>query len=231
MAICLRKQSKLGVVFAVVVLVSTVTAALALSTTPSDLQRQRLLQYAVATTTAATLYPLPSVAAEAKNAKSRSSGYSIQKTKEEWANQLSPLQYNILRRGGTERQKSSILNTYTSDQEGTYACAGCGTALFSSADKFASNTGWPSFASALEGVERIQGDDEVRCATCGGHLGDLFQDGWRYPGTPASKTGKRYCIDGTALVFQPSDGGPSVRGDQPPPAKVIQYEQPMYRSS
>ena len=150
---------------------------------------------------------------------------------------LSGAQYNILRKGGTERQKSSILNTFTTANVGIYTCAGCNTPLFSSADKFSSGTGWPSFSTALEGVEEEELDPiratldgkEVRCATCGGHLGDLFNDGWIYRGTSAAKTGKRYCIDGAALIFKPEGGGEDVFGDMPPPNKVIKYEQSLYR--
>ncbi len=157
----------------------------------------------------------------------------------EWCMQyiLSGAQYNILRKGGTERQKSSILNTFTNANVGIYTCAGCNTPLFSSADKFSSGTGWPSFSTALEGVEEEELDPiratldgkEVRCATCGGHLGDLFNDGWIYRGTSAAKMGKRYCIDGAALIFKPEGGGEDVFGDIPPPNKVIKYEQSMYR--
>ena len=95
-----------------------------------------------------------------------------------------------------------------------------------------------SFSSALqEGVEEEELDPiratldgrEVRCASCGGHLGDLFYDGWLYRGSSAAKTGKRYCIDGAALIFKPEDGGEDVFGDVPPPNRVIRYEQSVYR--
>jgi peptide-methionine (R)-S-oxide reductase len=152
---------------------------------------------------------------------------------------LSGAQYNILRKGGTERQKSSILNTYTTENVGTYVCAGCNTPLFSSADKFSRGTGWPSFSTALSGVEEEVLDPiratldgkEVRCFICGGHLGDLFNDGWIYRGTSAARTGKRYCIDGAALIFKPEGGGEDVFGDMPPPNRVIRYEQSLYRDA
>ncbi len=180
------------------------------------------------------------VVAAAKNAKSRTEGYAVQHTEREWAYLLSGAQYNILRRGGTERQKSSILNTFTaSDHVGSYVCAACQTPLFDSKDKFSSGTGWPSFARALEGVEEEQmdpisatlGGREVRCATCGGHLGDLFNDGWVYLGTQAFETGNRYCIDGGALIFKPADGSEDIYGDLPPPNKVINYESPLFRDN
>jgi peptide-methionine (R)-S-oxide reductase len=190
---------------------------------------------AITTTTAAATPP----ALAAGNKKSRTEGYPVQHTEREWAYILSGAQYNILRQGGTERQRSSILNTFTSSENvGTYKCAGCETQLFSSVDKFSSNTGWPSYSAALDGVEEESLDPiratldgrEVRCKTCGGHLGDLFNDGWVYVGTSAAKTGKRYCIDGAALVFKPIDGGEDVFGDTPPPNKVIHYEPQLYRS-
>ena len=180
------------------------------------------------------------LAAAAKTPKSRTEGYAVQHTEREWAYLLSGAQYNILRRGGTERQKSSILNTFTaSDNVGSYVCAACQTSLFDSKDKFSSGTGWPSFARALEGVEEEQmdpisatlGGREVRCATCGGHLGDLFNDGWVYLGTQAFETGNRYCIDGGALIFKPADGSEDIYGDLPPPNKVINYESPLFRDS
>jgi len=113
---------------------------------------------------------------------------------------------------------------------GIYKCAGCGTDLFKTADKFHSGTGWPSFARGLAGVEvekldplssAIGAGAELRCRTCGGHLGDVFGDGFLFVGTEAAKTGKRYCIDGAALVFYPDSGEDLVRGDvQASPAQV-----------
>jgi len=178
-------------------------------------------------------------AASAGNPKSRTDGYAVQRTEREWAYMLSGAQYNILRSGGTERQKSSILNTFTAaDHVGTYTCAGCKTALFASESKFSSGTGWPSFADivgsnveaeAVNPIAATLGGREVRCGTCGGHLGDLFNDGFIYVGTPAFQTGKRYCIDGAALIFQPSGEGEEIFGDVPPPNKPISYEQTMFR--
>mmetsp|Transcript_46823 Transcript_46823/g.98323 ORF Transcript_46823/g.98323 Transcript_46823/m.98323 type:complete len:223 (-) Transcript_46823:1082-1750(-) len=213
-------------------------AYLVISSNALSINRRHYLQWqtggCIATLTT------PSAAAQAAaTPKSRTEGYAVQHTEREWAYILSGAQYNILRKGGTERQKSSILNTFTTANAGTYTCAGCGTPLFASQDKFSSGTGWPSFSVALSGVEAEEVDAvratldgrEVRCGTCGGHLGDLFNDGWIYRGTSAAKTGKRYCIDGAALIFKPEGGGEDVFGDDPPPNRVIQYQPSMYRDT
>ena len=120
----------------------------------------------------------------AATTKSRTEGYKVQKTQAEWKQQLSPMQYQILRQGGTESPGFSILEK--EKRAGAFHCAACDTPLFASADKFNSGTGWPSFARGLEGVEVEQVNPvvaslsgaELRCATCGGHLGDVFNDGY-----------------------------------------------------
>lgn len=167
---------------------------------------------------AASLAPRPALA----TSRSRTDGYSVQRPEREWSYILSGAQYNILREGGTERPNSSILEG--EERDGIYSCAGCGTPLFESKEKFHSGTGWPSFASALSGVEVEQVSavqmsllgTELRCGRCGGHLGDIFLDGKLYVGTPAFKSGKRHCIDGAALVFKPADGSNEVIGDTAP---------------
>ena len=184
--------------------------------------------------TASVSTPAP---ASAKNGKSRTQGYDIQHTESEWNEMLSKQQYFILRQGGTESPYSSILEA--EERPGVYACAGCGTPLFDGSQKFHSGTGWPSFATPvmndsanpkvsnveMEDVSQIQyqlAGAEVRCHSCGGHLGDVFADGYLFVGTPAFISGKRYCIDGGALVFVPKEqtGGEGklevVRGDLPP---------------
>ena len=190
--------------------------------------------------------PLPrvSIANAGGNSKSRTAGYDIRRTESQWSELLSPSQYLVLRDGGTEAPYSSILEG--EGRAGTYACAGCGTPLFDASQKFHSGTGWPSFARALAGgdggdddggnvetedVSRIQyqlAGAEVRCRACGGHLGDVFADGFLFPGTPAFASGRRYCIDGAALAFVPTTmakkkGGSEeegmieiVMGDRPP---------------
>lgn len=158
--------------------------------------------------------------------KSRTEGYPIQRSEREWAYVLSGQQYNILRNGGTERPNSSILES--EERAGIYSCAGCNTPLFDGAQKFHSGTGWPSFADSIDGNVEVEdvnviqmnlGGAELRCATCGGHLGDVFNDGFLYVNTPAFKTGKRFCIDGAALLFKPNESDELVYGDTPPTRK------------
>ena len=167
------------------------------------------------------LEPAPASASR----RSRTEGYAIQRSEREWAYVLSGKQYNILREGGTEAPNSSPL--VKEKRAGTFVCAGCTSRLFDSAAKFESGTGWPSFATPLAAVETEPVNAmtaallgaEVRCGTCGGHLGDVFQDGFLFPGTPAFLSGKRYCIDGAALAFLPAEGGEQglVYGDEPLP--------------
>lgn len=133
-----------------------------------------------------------------------SKGLKVVKIDAEWRSQLSPEAYNVLRKEGTERAFSSELNNNT--QEGTYVCAGCGTPVFKSEHKFDSGTGWPSFDREIEGNVAFKTENklgftriEEHCATCGGHLGHVFNDG------PKATTGKRHCINGVALKFIPKD--------------------------
>ena len=163
--------------------------------------------------------------------RSRDEGYEVQKSDAEWRNELSRSAYFVLRRGGTERPNSSPLAR--EKRKGDFVCAGCGTPLFRSDDKFESGTGWPSFADATENVEvervalEMVTGAELRCKRCGGHLGDRFLDGKLFPGTAAAKTGMRYCIDGAALVFLPADGSPPRRGDVDPSQQLKTPQQTL----
>ena len=128
--------------------------------------------------------------------------FPVVKTDTQWKLELTQMQYYVLREAGTERAFSSGLNkNYT---KGTYHCAACKTPLFKSDHKFDSGTGWPSFDREIKGNVSFDVDynlgyarSEEHCATCGGHLGHVFNDG------PRETTGKRHCINGVALLFKP----------------------------
>lgn len=120
---------------------------------------------------------------------------------QDWKRKLTPLQYDVLRRKGTERPFTG--RYYRFDEDGTYSCAACGNPIFMSQDKFDSGCGWPSFDKAIpghvkftpdfsHGMERI----EVTCARCGSHLGHVFEDG-------PTETGDRFCINSAAMNFTP----------------------------
>lgn len=119
----------------------------------------------------------------------------------EWRQRLTDDQFRILRDAGTEPAGTSELLHV--DEDGVFRCAGCDADLFDSAQKYSSGTGWPSFWDPIaDGAVETQRDTgllgfrtEVLCSRCGGHLGHVFDDG-------PEPTGKRYCINGTALVFE-----------------------------
>ena len=126
----------------------------------------------------------------------------ITKTEEEWRNILTPSQFNILREAGTEIAFSHPYNDNKS--EGTYVCAACKTPLYLSKYKYDSGSGWPSFDRAIQKNVELDVDYEIgyartelKCNTCGGHLGHSFEDG------PRETTGLRHCINGAALKFIP----------------------------
>jgi peptide-methionine (R)-S-oxide reductase len=128
--------------------------------------------------------------------------YQVRYTEAEWRRRLGPERFAVLREEDTERPGSSPLNH--EKRRGTFVCAGCALPLFSSASKFESGTGWPSFTAPLPhavatridrtlGMSRV----EVHCRRCGGHLGHVFDDG-------PKPTGKRYCMNGLSLRFIPA---------------------------
>ncbi len=129
----------------------------------------------------------------------------IELTEEEWLARLGPEKYHILREAGTER---AFTGNYDANKAaGHYRCAGCGTEVFDSDEKYDSGSGWPSFTAPIDadaisehvdmshGMQRV----EVRCSKCGGHMGHVFPDG---PGV----TGLRYCINSASLDFEPRKG-------------------------
>ncbi|MFY0715201.1 peptide-methionine (R)-S-oxide reductase MsrB [Seonamhaeicola sp. NFXS20] len=136
-----------------------------------------------------------------KNDKTQQS-FEISKTEAQWKAQLTDLEYYVLRKSGTEQRFSSPLNK--NYKKGIYVCKACETPLFKSEYKYDSGSGWPSFDREIKGNVAFSTDynlgyarTEEHCATCGSHLGHVFNDG------PKETTGKRHCINGVALKFIP----------------------------
>src|SRR3954449_4294493 len=134
--------------------------------------------------------------------------YEVTKTEQEWALELEPQEFAVLRRAGTERPWTGEL--LDEKREGVYRCRACGNELFRSDTKFDSHCGWPSFFSPLAGdrVELLQDSSlgmvrtEVRCARCGSHLGHVFDD------APQTPTGDRFCMNSVSLTFEPDPAKP-----------------------
>lgn len=127
--------------------------------------------------------------------------YPVNKTDQQWREELSEFEYHVLREAGTERAYTGEL--LEERREGTFSCRGCGAELFKSVAKFESHCGWPSFYEPKEGdaVELIEDRShgmsrtEVRCKACGSHLGHVFED------APQTPTGDRYCINSVSITF------------------------------
>ena len=130
--------------------------------------------------------------------------YEIEKTDDEWAVELNPQEFHVLRQAGTERPWSGAL--LDESRSGTYSCRACGAELFDAGTKFDAGCGWPSFyeVSRSDAVELLDDDSlgmrrtEVRCARCGSHLGHVFPD------APQTPTGNRFCMNSVSLTFDPS---------------------------
>jgi len=159
------------------------------------IDRRAFLAFGGAAMVVGVAFTLPGRQADAQPGRFR-----FRLTDAQWRGRLSPAQYRVLRQAHTERAGSSPLDR--EHRRGTFACAGCGQPLFSSAAKFESGTGWPSFFRPLPGAVATRADrtmlmarTEVLCARCGGHLGHVFNDGPR-------PTGLRYCMNGVAMNFR-----------------------------
>ena len=175
------------------------------------MERRQFLSRALAGLAGASLLRATSAATPAAPASTptgaRSPGNSspiekVVKTDDEWRKILTPAQYSVLRKEGTEHPFSSPLNN--EKRKGTFACAGCDLVLFESKTKFDSGTGWPSFYQAIDGRVETSTDNkliyprtEYHCVRCGGHHGHIFDDG-------PKPTGLRYCNNGVALKFVPA---------------------------
>ena len=169
-------------------------------TSPRDsrLDRRSLLRFGGVTLGVGAVGVLAGRAALAAGAGGQEA-FEVSMTPAEWRKRLTPMQFDVLREAGTEAPFSSPL--LTEHRRGTFTCRGCELPAFSSATKFESGTGWPSFYAPLPHAVATRTDlslglprTEVHCRRCGGHLGHLFDDG-------PKPTGLRYCMDGVALDF------------------------------
>ena len=142
-----------------------------------------------------------SCSTQAQESVSKNTEYKVLKTEQEWKNQLTTSEFNVLRNKGTEAPGSGIFNKHYED--GIYTCKGCNEPLFKSKNKFNSYSGWPSFDAAIKGKVNFITDGshgmirtEITCASCDGHLGHVFNDG------PRKTTGKRFCVNSVSLNFE-----------------------------
>lgn len=127
--------------------------------------------------------------------------YQVSKNEDQWREELTPVEFHVLREAGTERPGTGEL--LNENRVGTFSCRGCGAELFKSQAKFDAHCGWPSFyePKAGDAVELIEDSShgmtrtEVRCAACGSHLGHVFED------APQTPTGDRYCINSVSITF------------------------------
>lgn len=144
---------------------------------------------------------IPTIQKENAMENSNKNNFKVQKTEEEWKRELTPEQYYVLRQAGTERPFTGQYNMHF--EKGVYKCGACGEPLFSSDSKFDSHCGWPSFDKEIEEgkiLERIDTSHgmvrtEILCASCGSHLGHVFDDG-------PTETGLRYCVNSLSLDFE-----------------------------
>jgi peptide-methionine (R)-S-oxide reductase len=137
---------------------------------------------------------------------------AVEKTTDEWKEVLTPEQFYVLREEGTEAPNSSELNSVKED--GVFSCAGCGAPLFVTSTKYESGTGWPSFYAPIDKDATALSTDfklilprtECSCASCGGHLGHVFDDG-------PDPTGQRFCLNGVAMKFTDAVTNPELAGE------------------
>lgn len=160
--------------------------------------RRNFTKTGLATVLGAASYMITRSSAEEKDMT-----FEVTKSDAEWQKELTPEQYKVLRKHGTEHAGTSPLDKNYAP--GTYVCAGCGLAVYASDTKFDSGTGWPSFFKPIDNAIATSTDrsffttrTEVHCRRCGGHLGHVFEDG-------PKPTGLRYCMNGAALKFMPKD--------------------------